>query len=129
MYHEHPLRILKYSAKNIWLLIFPFIRGLRTYHFSKDFFYAWIQGAWKDILVICVIILFGFIRWFFSRIEVNDDMLIHHDGVFIKLDTFIPFDNIRSASCECSDRAAEVQRQCAVAERSLAQCTCLATLK
>ncbi|MBQ1518308.1 MAG: PH domain-containing protein [Ruminococcus sp.] len=100
MYHEHPLRILKYSAKNIWLLIFPFIRGLRTYHFSKDFFYAWIQGAWKDILVICVIILFGFIRWFFSRIEVNDDMLIHHDGVFIKLDTFIPFDNISCATVE-----------------------------
>ena len=65
MYHEHPLRILKYSAKNIWLLIFPFLRGLRTYHFSKDFFYTWIQGAWKDILVIGVIVLFGFIRWFF----------------------------------------------------------------
>ena len=68
MYHEHPLRILRYSAKNIWLLIFPLLRGLRTYHFSKEFFYAWIQGAWKDIFVIGVILLFGFIRWFFSRI-------------------------------------------------------------
>lgn len=100
MYHEHPLRILKYSAKNIWLLIFPFLRGLRTYHFSKDFFYTWIQGAWKDILVIGVIILFGLIRWFFSRIEIRDDMLIHHDGVFFRLDTFIPFDNVSCATVE-----------------------------
>lgn len=100
MYHEHPLRILRYSAKNIWLLIFPFLRGLKTYHFSKDFFYAWIQGAWKDILVIGIIILFGFIRWFFSRIEVRDGMLIHHDGVFVKIDTFIPFANISCTTVE-----------------------------
>ena len=46
MYHEHPLRILKYSVKNIWLLVFPFIRGIMTYHFSKDFLYTWIKGAW-----------------------------------------------------------------------------------
>ena len=100
MYHEHPLRILKYSAKNIWLLIFPFLRGLRTYHFSKDFFYSWIQGAWKDILVLGVIVIFGFIRWFFSRIEISDDMLIHHDGVFIKLETYIPFENVSCATVE-----------------------------
>ena len=81
MYHEHPLRILKYSAKNIWLLIFPFIRGLRTYHFSKDFFYTWIQGAWKDILVIGVIILFGLVRWFFSIIDLSEDELIDIGGI------------------------------------------------
>lgn len=100
MYHEHPLRILKYSAKNIWLLIFPFLRGLYTYHFSKDFFYVWIQGAWKDILIIGIIILFGLCQWFFSRIEVREDMLIHHEGIFFRLDTYIPFKNVSCATVE-----------------------------
>ena len=100
MYHEHPLRILKYSAKNIWLLIFPFIRGLRTYHFSKDFFYTWIQGAWKDILVIGVIILFGLVRWFFSIIDLSEDELIHRDGVFIRVNTHVPFSNMSCTTVE-----------------------------
>lgn len=100
MYHEHPLRILKYSAKNIWLLIFPFIRGLRTYHFSKDFFYTWIQGAWKDLLVIGVIILFGLIRWFFSVIDVSEHEIIHRDGVFIRVTTHVPFANISCTTVE-----------------------------
>ena len=100
MYHEHPLRILKYSAKNIWLLIFPFIRGLKTYHFSKDFFYTWIQGAWKDILVIGLIIIFGLIRWFFSVIDIGSDELIHRDGIFIRVVTHIPFSNMSCSTIE-----------------------------
>ena len=100
MYHEHPLRILKYSAKNIWLLIFPFIRGLRTYHFSKDFFYTWIQGAWKDLLVIGAIIIFGLIRWFFSIIDVHENELIHRDGVFIRVTTHVPLANISCSTVE-----------------------------
>ena len=30
-YHEHPIKILRYSAKNLWLLIFPLLRSLRFY--------------------------------------------------------------------------------------------------
>lgn len=28
-YHEHPIKILRYSAKNVWLLIFSLLRSLR----------------------------------------------------------------------------------------------------
>ena len=29
-YSEHPLRILRYSIKNIWLLVFPLLRGINA---------------------------------------------------------------------------------------------------
>ena len=29
VYREHPIKILRYSAKNLWLLIFPLLRSLR----------------------------------------------------------------------------------------------------
>ncbi len=100
MFHEHPIRILKYSAKNIWLLIFPFIRGILTYHFSKDFLYTWLQGAWFDLLVVAAILLFGLVRWYFSVIELTENEIIHKDGIFICVKTSIPYKNISSATIE-----------------------------
>ena len=100
MFHEHPLKILKYSAKNIWLLIFPLLRGIYTYHFDKNWFYSWVRGAWFDIAVLGVIILFGFIRWFFSRIDFTEKELVHRDGVFVRVNTYIPFKNVSSVTLE-----------------------------
>lgn len=102
MYHEHPLRILRYSAKNIWLLVFPLIRGLRA--FTPDFsrFYSWLKGAWFDILILGIILLFGFIRWYFSRITITDAALIHNEGVFIRLKKYIPYKNMSTVTCERS---------------------------
>ena len=101
MYHGHPLKILRYSAKNIWLLVFPLIRGVYTYHFDKNWLYSWIKGAWFDIAVLGAIILFGFIRWYFSRIDFTSEELVHRDGVFVRVNTYIPFKNISSATIEC----------------------------
>ena len=100
MYHEHPIKILKYSAKNIWLLIFPLIRGIYTYHFDKDWLYSWIKGTWFDIAVLGAILIFGFVRWYFSRIDFTSEELVHHDGVFIRVNTYIPFKNVSSATIE-----------------------------
>ena len=100
MYHEHPLKILKYSAKNIWLLIFPLLRGIYTYHFDKNWFYSWVRGAWFDIAVLGAIIVFGLVRWFFSRIDFTNNELVHRDGVFVRVNTYIPFKNISSVTVE-----------------------------
>ena len=100
MYHEHPLKILKYSAKNIWLLVFPLIRGIYTYHFDKNWLYSWVKGAWFDIAVLGAILLFGFVRWYFSRIDFTAFELVHRDGVFLRVNTYIPFRNISSVTVE-----------------------------
>ncbi len=98
MYHEHPLRILRYSAKNIWLLIFPLIRSFNIFHHSREWFYNWVKGAWFDILVLGIIILFGYIRWYFARIDLTDSAIIHENGIFFRIRTTIPFVSISSAT-------------------------------
>lgn len=100
MYHEHPLRILKYSVKNIWLLIFPLIRNLRNLEFNKDFFYNWIQGAWFDVLILAIILIFGIIQWFLSEIDINEDNIIHKEGILIKVKTIIPVSSISTFTIE-----------------------------
>ena len=100
MYHEHPLRIMRYSFKNIWLLIFPLIRGATVIKFDPAGFYAWIQGAWLDIAIIGIILLFGFVQWYFSMIQITESAVIHQNGVFIKVTTTIPIENISAVTSE-----------------------------
>ena len=91
MYHEHKLRILRYSMKNIWMLIFPFLRGLSVWTFDPAGIYAWIRGAWLDIAVLGIILLYGYIRWYCSRITITDDAIIHTEGCFVVIERTIPF--------------------------------------
>ena len=98
LYYEHPLRILRYSAKNIWLLIFPLIRGFNIFHHNREWFYNWMKGAWCDILVIGLIIVFGYIRWYFSRIDLTDSAIIRDSGILFNVRTTIPYVSISSAT-------------------------------
>lgn len=100
MYHEHPLRILKYSVKYIWLLIFPLLRGIRSFSLDVNAAYSWIKGAWFDIMVIGLIIIFGLIRWYCSRITITDGAIIHTDGLFFRVRRTIPYSNLSSVTIE-----------------------------
>ncbi|MBD5160012.1 MAG: PH domain-containing protein, partial [Ruminococcus sp.] len=100
MYHEHPLRILRYSAKNIWLLIFPLLRGIKTIRFDAESFYNWVRGAWFDIAVIGIIIVFGYIRWHYSGIELTDKEIIHREGISAKIKITIPYSSVSTVTVE-----------------------------
>ncbi len=100
MYHEHPIRILRYSAKNIWLLIFPLLRGVSTLRFDKDRFYSWVKGAWFDILILGLIMLFGLVRWYSSRIDISAAAITHNDGVIFRLRTTIPYSSVSLITVE-----------------------------
>lgn len=99
-YHEHPLRILKYSLKNIWLLIFPLLRGISVWKFDPAGIYSWIKGAWLDILVLVLILLYGLLRWFFSEITLTDSVITHKSGFIVRIQRNIPFESVSSASTE-----------------------------
>lgn len=100
MYHEHPLRIMRYSMKNIWLLIFPLLRGTTVLKFDPDGLYAWISGAWKDVAILGLILLFGFVKWYFSRISITESAVVHTNGFFFRITKSIPFENISAVTSE-----------------------------
>lgn len=99
-YSEHPLRILRYSIKNIWLLVFPLLRGINAVWTDRNWFYNWLRGAWFDILTIGVIVLFGLVRWHCSVIRLTDSAIIHDDGIIIKVRKVIPYSRISSGTVE-----------------------------
>ena len=93
-YHEHPIKILRYSAKNLWLLIFPLLRSLRFYPFSFQNFIDWGAGAWFDLLVAFLILCFGTLRWYCCRLQLDAVSIRSSSGILLKQATEIPFSRI-----------------------------------
>ena len=102
MYHEHPLKIFRHAVKNIWLLIFPALRGIRSFSLDFDAFYSWITGAWFDLLILAVILGFGYFRWLFTWYRYDKNHIRLLNGIFVKTECSIPYNNISAVTAQHS---------------------------
>lgn len=84
MHREHPLRIVRYSIKNIWLLTLPILRSIFTLRASPELFAGWLRGAWFDILILLLILAFGWMRWHCRRFSVVQGKIFVEDGLFFR---------------------------------------------
>ena len=112
MHREHPLRIIKYSMKIIWLLIFPFLRGLwevfkawnkeqiQGFHISSEAVLNWLHGAWFDLLILVMILGYGFCIWFFRKFAVKDGQLYVQDSFIFTRKRIMPVKNLSALTIE-----------------------------
>ena len=96
VYREHPIKILRYSAKNLWLLIFPLLRSLRFYPFSLQNLIDWGSGAWFDLLIALLILGIGTVRWQSCTYHFDSVSIRSQNGIFIQHGTEIPLERISS---------------------------------
>ncbi len=94
MYREHPLKILRYSAKNLWLLIFPLLRSLRFYPFSIQNLLDWGAGVWLDLLIALLILGIGVLRWLTCIYYFDSVSIRSHKGILIQQTTEVPLKKI-----------------------------------
>lgn len=101
MKNQHPIKIFSYCSKNMWLLIFPLLRGLTAIKLM-DFqsLYSWFEGAWFDILIVLFIFLTGFMRWKFSRFKAEDDRIVYQNGIFMRTIIDVPYSKVTSFTIE-----------------------------
>lgn len=100
LYREHPINILKYAGKNIWLLVFPLLRGIRSIRLDVYAFYHWLQGAWFDLLVVLVILGIGYLRWHFIQFRAERNCFVYSSGILIRREVVIPYDNLSVITAE-----------------------------
>ncbi|MDE6706724.1 MAG: PH domain-containing protein [Oscillospiraceae bacterium] len=109
MHREHPLRILKYSTKTLWLLIFPILRGAMNIKNSLVFqemknipeiFFNWLHGVWFDLLILACILGYGFLVWFFRKFTVKENQIYVQDGFIFTRIRILPIKNISSMTIE-----------------------------
>lgn len=96
MYNEHPIKILKYSKKSLWLLVFPVIRGIYAATLDVNRLYTWLKGVWFDVAALGIILLFGLIRWRLSVIGSDGRSVFSREGIFIIKNTEIRLDKLSS---------------------------------
>lgn len=95
--HSHPINILEHTSKFLVLLVFPIIRALL---FTNVGFYAWLKGAWFDLLIIFMIVALGFFAWFKYLYSTTDEGIYIRKGVIIVKNRFIPYKNLSVLSIE-----------------------------
>ncbi|MDO5124975.1 MAG: PH domain-containing protein [Ruminococcus sp.] len=95
-HRQHPLKILIYTSKNIWLLAIPLTKYLIA---SKFDFQNWIKTNWVDILTIVVIFGLAFFRWVFVYYETESDGIVAHTGLFGMMTTKVYYSEITTMSC------------------------------
>ncbi len=100
MQREHPINILRYAAKNIWLMIFPILRGWRSIRLNPVAFYHWLQGAWFDLLTLLVIAGIGYIRWRCAGFRAGETAFTLQSGVLVRRKTEIPYRNLAAVTAE-----------------------------
>ena len=92
---QHPVKIIMYIAKYLWLLLIPLGKYLIATKFD---FESWIRTNWVDILTLSVIIGYGILRWVFIYFEIEDDSIIAHSGYFGIEKTHVYFSEMSSMS-------------------------------
>ena len=88
----HPVTILRYLWKFLFLLIVPVIRGFLSA--LTGGFIAWLNGAWMDVLIVALIVALAVLKWRCFKYFMDIDTLYYTSGIFFQQETAIPIHRI-----------------------------------
>ena len=94
-FRQHPIKIIKYTAKYLWLLLLSLAKYLIASHFDIK---SWLEANWFDLVILLVIVGFAFIRWVLVYFELGEDRIITHTGFMGMTKTVVYFEDISSVS-------------------------------
>lgn len=97
MKRQHPFVIVQAFSKYLLLLLFPLLRT--AVGFLRDW-RSWLSGAWMDLLVIGLIVLFGFAQWYFTGYLLEKDGILFRRGVIFPMAQKIPYRMLSSIAVE-----------------------------
>lgn len=93
----HPINILESTTKYFFLLLLPLVRGFLTF---RGGFYAWLSGAWFDLLILTAILMMGFLRWICTRYYFDKQGIYINHCFIINYRCYLPFDRLSMVYAE-----------------------------
>ncbi len=94
-HRQHPIKLIDYSSRNLWLLLIPLSRRLIALQFH---FQEWIRTSWLDILIISGIFAIAVLRWLFVSFDIDPDGLSAKTGLFGMVRTKVYFNQFTTVS-------------------------------
>lgn len=92
---QHPIKILGYTSKTLWLLAIPLIKNIAVYRFDIG---GWLSTYWLDLIMILSMLGFAVFRWLFVFYRIEEDGISSHFGPFGIMRKKIYFSEITSFS-------------------------------
>ena len=96
-HRQHPVKVLGYTYKTLWLLLIPAVKNLVTSNFDIQ---GWLRTYWLDLFTILAIVGFAVFRWLFVFYEIGKDSITAHTGPFGLMQTTIFFSEISAMRVE-----------------------------
>lgn len=96
-HRQHPLAMLQYTYKYLYLLLVPLLRGLWHIH-SPEGLYRWMRGTWIDILAVLLLLGLPFASWWCNIYSLTDDAFVLYRGIFLRRTSYIPRHHITTLS-------------------------------
>ena len=96
-HRQHPIKILGYTSRTLWLLVIPIAKNLVTSHFDIQ---GWLRTYWLDLFTILAIISLAVFRWLFVYYEIGEGSITAHTGPFGLFCTTIFFSEISAMRVE-----------------------------
>lgn len=96
----HPITILEFVSKYLFLLLIPILRGLFYLLTTTHDFYNWLAGTWMDLLVVLFILLASYLRWRFQFYRYDEQGLTVRRGILIQRTFTIPEASISTLTME-----------------------------
>ena len=97
MHRQHPVKILGYTYKTLWLLLIPAAKNLVTSNFDIQ---GWLRTYWLDLFTILAIVAFAVFRWLFVFYEIGNGSITAHTGPFGLMQTTIFFSEVSAMRVE-----------------------------
>ncbi len=92
---QHPLRILNYTTKYLWLLLIPLGKYLIASQFD---FEGWFRSHWTEILTVSLILGYAILRWVSVYFVYDKTSITVHTGFFGIKVTKVNFSEISTFS-------------------------------
>lgn len=89
----HPLQVLRFSGKYLFLLLLPALRGLLTVR-NADMLLYWAKGAWFDLCVVITVIVLFRLSGKYNTIQCDSQRLIVQTGIFFRRKAMVPLTHI-----------------------------------
>ncbi len=92
--HAHPIVILQYLWRFVFLLIIPLLRGFL--YALRGGLLPWLRGAWLDLLVVGCMVTLSWWKWRNFQYYMDETAFYYTTGIFFQQEFVIPLEKISS---------------------------------
>ena len=96
---QHPVSMLRYAFRYLFLLTLPLLRGLRYIRIPEGL-YPWIPGIWRDAAAILLLIALVYVHWRWHTYSLTDHEFRFRGGILLRRNSTIPRRHITTLTVE-----------------------------